>query len=111
MSLSLHRLRREYPQADFQTRPLACPDGVQRLLTLDTWYWNKLAFLLEHDTWSLERITAFCFDLARRSREEEGLDFEDEFQQLLMYYIYRNYRGYVKVRDTLANDAWEDCSG
>lgn len=102
-------LRTQYPEVEFEARPLRCADGLTRLLVLAPWYWQKLDFLLKADTPSLCDITGFCLKLARRSVSEEGWDFDAAFRELLMYYIYRNHQAYVADRHNLANDNLDDC--
>ena len=105
----LQDYRTQYPQTDFQTRPLKCADGITRMVLLTTWYWDKLDLLLEVGTHSLRYITDLCFDTAHDSAKEEGWDLDHAFHELLMYYIYRNYTEYSNHRRGIANDNFEDC--
>lgn len=105
----LQTYRAENPQTEFLTRPLECPDGITRIVSLGTWYWEKLETLLALGRYDLEYITGFCFDLALRSAEEEGWDFDHAFHELLMYYIYRHYTVYHNYRRGIANDNAMDC--
>jgi len=103
-------LRAETPDDEFITRPLPCPNGAIHLMTVSQWFWEKLDILLQvNATISQSDIIQFCFTLAERSVTEEGWEFDIAFRELLMYYIYRNYQGYIKLHDNLANDHWEDC--
>lgn len=79
------------------------------MMALEPWYWERLDLLLEIDLPSLEAITRFCLTLADLAVQREGWDREDAFREIFKYYIYRNYFGYVKVRDGLANDSFRDC--
>lgn len=106
---TLQNLRHDHPDVSLETRSLLCADRVTRLVSMSPWYWETLDELLLVDDWPISKITGFCLELARRSVDEEGWDHDEAFRELLMYYIYRNWRGFVKVRDNLANDAWEDC--
>jgi len=109
MSITPHSLRAEYPGVTFETRPLYCADGLTRMMVLTPWYWDKLELLLDVDTADLQTITQFCLSLAELSVEREGWEHEHAFRELLMYYIYRNYNGFVQVRDQIANDTGADC--
>lgn len=107
--INLQNIRAQNPTVPFDTRPLLCADGITRVLTMETWYWEKLDVLLQCDDQTIDQITAFCLELTGQAVTDEGWDHDEAFRQLLMYYVYRNYRGFVKIRDDLANDAWQDC--
>jgi len=97
------------PEARYVSRALACSGGLSRIVVLESWYWDKLEILLAVDTPRERDIARFCQHLAERAVVEEGWRFEDAFQELLMYYIYRNYLGYLQVEHGIANDIGEDC--
>ena len=108
--MNLHQnYRAQYPDAVFKTRALHCSDGTTRMISLAVWYWDKLDILLDVDTPSLDDITGFCLELAHRSVDEEGWEFDHAFYELLMYYIYRNYSEYVQFIHNIANDDKFDC--
>lgn len=101
--------RTQYPDTVFKTRALLCSDGTTRVMSLAVWYWDKLDTLLEVDTPTLGDITALCLELAQRSVDEEGWEFDHAFHELLMYYIYRNYTQYNQFIHGIANDDMQDC--
>jgi len=102
--------RAEHPDLAFETRAIECADGVTRMLMLGPWYWKKLDILLKvSDGRSLEDITRICIDVAERSLEKSDCSFDEAFYEYFMYYIYRNYYGYLKYRHNVANDFWDKC--
>jgi len=105
----LTQLRAETPHDEFISRPLPCPDGSIHLMVMPSWFWDKFDLLLQekfnlnfHDT------IEFCFGLAEETVAQAGWDLDIAFRQLLMYYIYRNFCGYMAEQQGLANDNWED---
>jgi len=78
-------------------------------MTLEVWFWEKLDVLLDVDTPTLNDITALCLTLAHQAVAEEGWEFEHAFHELLMYYIYRNFREYEHFIQGVANDDKDDC--
>lgn len=92
-----------------ETKPLTCADGLTRLVALHPWYWEKLDLLLVVDSNSVDDITRLCLTLADQAVQHEDWALEPAFRELLMYYIYRNYHGYMAVRHNLANDNRQDC--
>lgn len=86
-----------------------CADGVTRVIMFDAWYWKKLDVILNAEgAHTLDEITRICLDLAQRTLDEKGQDFEEAFYELFMYYIYLNYKGYLQYRHGIANTFWED---
>ena len=106
---TLTKCREEHPNTTFQTRSLPCADKVTRIVALPLWYWEKLDVLLSVDCNNLDTITRYCLALADKAVRDEGWEFDTAFRELLMYYIYRNYQGYVAVNHHLANDNRDEC--
>jgi len=99
--------RAEYPDLAFETRAIKCADGVTRVLMLGPWYWKKLDILLDvDDERTLNDITRICLGLAKRAVDEKDWGFDEAFYELFMYYIYRNYYGYLKYHHNIANEFW-----
>lgn len=86
-----------------------CPDGVGRLLTLEDWYWNKLALITNVFANTTEQdIVDFCYEQAVIARDTEGWDLDTAFEATFSYYLYRLYRKHIQLRDGLANDTYKD---
>lgn len=106
---TLADLRKEHPHSAFESRPIALDDGLTHMVVLPSWYWEKLDLLLAVDCNSLAEITRFCQSLANGAVHDEGWEFQTAFRELFMYYIYRNYQGYLAVSNNLSNNNQDDC--
>ena len=106
---TLNDLRAEHPAVAFEMRPLPQPDGTVYLMTMPLWYWRRLEVVLMTGPKTLSKITDFCLSLAHRAVEDEGWALENAYRELLMYYIYRHFQGYINARDNLSNDNWDNC--
>jgi len=99
--------RREYPHCTFETRALPPIDGITRLLTLASWYWDKFDIYTRCDPESVEDSTRFCIAYANTLvKRKPELDFDKTMYEVFMYYIHGGYYRLVKHRDNIANDFW-----
>ncbi len=103
----LQHHRERYPDATLQTYPVECADGITRMISMDTWYWQKLDFLLEVDTIDLRSITGFCLDFGKKLVGKNSEDYEHTFFTLFMHYIYTEYHRFKQRGNNIANEYWK----
>ena len=103
--MNLHQYyRSQHPDVELETRPLHCADGLTRVVSLSLWFWEKLDLLLKvDDERNINDVTRICLNLAQQEAEEYR-DFDHAFVELLMYYIWRNFKGYCQFHNGYAND-------
>lgn len=75
-----------------ETRPLDCPDGLGRFVTLEKWYWKSFDWLKHHYPLLAEFALEDAWNSAKRKLEEANDDhhsvLSDQFTKALGSYIY-----------------------
>ena len=89
-----HKIRQDYPDSHYVTRSLTFPDGISRLVTLEKWYWDKLAMILEEGNKSEADILNYCWHIVTKYRKKTDQDFEEQLYKTFGYYIYKLYYMY-----------------
>lgn len=106
--MDLHRYYRIHnPDLEFESRVMPCSDGITRIVCLSLWFWEKLELLLEvDDQRDLEEITCICLKIEQHELQQ-GAEYDHAFVEALMYYIWRNYKGYCQYINGYANDNFD----
>lgn len=63
----------------------AFPDGLERLVTLPTWYWNKIE-RLPHGI-DRNEIATTCFEVLREVLQPDDLDFENQLHRSIANFV------------------------
>jgi hypothetical protein len=82
-------------------RILACPDGIARMITLQNWSWDALAFMVEREGQNRQAIIDFCWHTAKA--HDEG-DVDDQFAAALEHYIHYFMSTRAQAQGDFAND-------
>ena len=92
-----------------ETRPVMCPDGVLRFITLHAMFWDTLAYVQEHHNighW--HDLIAYCWDIAGHYKNgslRERLQHAFAFDICCLANIANN------VENKIANDNWIEPDG
>ena len=90
------------------TRPVMCPDGMLRFITLHEDFWDTLAYVQKrHGIGHWDAFVAYCWELA----DHYDGDLRERLQHAFAYYIYSLSRIAHHVENGLGNDNWEKPNG
>ncbi len=90
MGIEKYRMetRQSHPQYNFETRPIPCPDGITRLVTLSEAMWNWFDDLIKRPNEPFDKTIDFCWGLAKTYKPDPF----EAFTKILHYKIALHWR-------------------
>ena len=71
------------------TKPLPCPDGITRLMTMPVWYWDNLDWLCRHDHFEIDYVLSWILEHLNDTKE---VDYEEQLSAMLQGSIFECMR-------------------
>lgn len=87
-----------------ESRLIDYPDGVRRLITLKSWYWQTLDQMEAEYGISGAVIASLTYDVALRWSERDGTSLEDELRRSFEISIRQCIYGHNEEKADVANE-------
>lgn len=86
----------KHSEALLETRPIQCPSGALRMITVSPWTWDAYELFLQHG-WTEREIATACYDYVQANSGQYGFDDNTLFECFFISYVSECFKSYCTV--------------